>query len=154
LFCNSYFTATCPCPCPLDPAIPALRQLKRTMELEQVMVYNFELNHALSLVRSEVLNLALYPPSCSYSVIFLYLSRQFKHGAVHTVPSVIPLIRGPHKSTIRVGMTQFLQNFRRIYGIFTILSHVYFLLVSTIFVRDDHTIRSFFCPCKTSQFEV
>lgn len=80
LFCNSYFTATCPRP--LDSAVPALRELKRTMELEQVMVYNFELNHALSLVRSEVLNLALYSPSCSYSVIFLYLSRQLKHGAV------------------------------------------------------------------------
>ena len=52
------------------------------MELEQVMVYNSELNHALSLVRSEVLNLALYSPSCSYSVIFLYLSRKFKHSTV------------------------------------------------------------------------
>ena len=131
LFCNSYFTATGPCP--LGPAIPALCQLKRTMELEQVMVYNFELNRALSLVRSEVLNLALYSPSCSYSVIFLYLSRQFTHGAVDTVPSLISVIRGPHKRTTRVDMTQlrgfFLQNFRRICGIFTFLSHVDFLLI-------------------------
>lgn len=58
------------------------------------MVHNFELNHALSLVRSEVLHLAMYSPSSSYGVIFLYLSRQFKHGAIDTVPSVISVIRG------------------------------------------------------------
>jgi hypothetical protein len=131
LFCNSYFTATEPCP--LDPAIPALRELKITMELEQVMVYNFELNHALSLVRSEVLNLPLYSPSCSYIVIFLYLSSKFKHGAVDTVPSVISVIRASHKSTTRVDMTRlcdcFLQNFRRICGIFSFLFHVDFLLI-------------------------
>jgi len=97
------------------------------------MVYNFELNHALSLVRSEVLNLALYSPSCSYNVIFLYLSRQFKHGALDTVPSIISDIRRLQKSTTRVDMTQLrgfiFQNFRRIYGIFSFLSHVDFLLI-------------------------
>jgi hypothetical protein len=97
------------------------------------MVYNFELNHALSLVRSEVLNLALYSRSCSYSVIFLYLSRQFKHGALDTGPPVISDIRRLQKSTTRVNMTQLrgfiFQNFRRIYGTFSFLCHVDFLLI-------------------------
>ena len=157
LFCNSYFTATGPCP--LDPAIPALRELKRTMELEQVMVYNFELNHALSLVRSEVLNLALYSPGCSYSAIFLYLSRQFKHGAVDTVLSAISVTPGSHTSTTRIDTTQLPGSFFRILERYTVYLHffprlIFFWFVFMIFLRDDQSIRSSFCSSKRRQFEV